>query len=96
MSPLPAACLQFEEVRWIAVTHKDHVTCVLRDDYIRMSRGIVQKLSYLFHCVLSRVHLLCSNRPQCRKHGAVDTLCIIEERANDLLDDFFVFLGEKC
>jgi hypothetical protein len=30
------------------VTRKDHVTCVVHDDCIRMSRGIVQKLSNLF------------------------------------------------
>ncbi len=30
------------------MTRKDHVTCVVHDDCIRMSRGIVQKLSNLF------------------------------------------------
>jgi hypothetical protein len=77
------------------MTRKDHVTCVVRDDCIRMSRGIVQKLSYLFHCVLSQDYLLCSDRPRCRKHGAVDASFIIKESANDLLDDCLFFLGEQ-
>ncbi len=67
---------------------------MLHDNCIRMSRDIDQKLSYLFS-VLSWVQLLCSNRPQCRKHSAVNTSCIIKESADDLLDDFFVFLREQ-
>jgi hypothetical protein len=78
------------------MTREDYVTCMVCDNCIRMSRGIAQKLSHLSHCVLSWVCLLCDNRPQSRKHGVVNTLCIIEESANDLLDDFFVFLGEQC
>jgi hypothetical protein len=78
------------------VTREDHVTHVVHDNCIRMSRGSVQKLLYLFHCVLSGACLLSSNRPQCRKHNAVNTSCMIEESADDLLDDFFVFLGEQC
>jgi hypothetical protein len=54
-----------------------------------MSRGIVQKLTYLFHCVFSQVCLLRRDRPQCCKHSYVDALCIIKESANDLLDEFF-------
>ncbi len=76
-SSCPAACLRFGEVRCVAVTHEDHVTCVVSDNCIRMSRGIVQKLLYLFHRVLGRVCLLCGDRPQCRKYCAVGTLCII-------------------
>jgi hypothetical protein len=48
-----------------------------------------------FHCVLSQVCLLCSDRPQCCKPSAVDASCIIMKSANDLLDYFFVFPGEQ-
>ncbi len=78
------------------MTSEDHVTCMVHEDCIRMSRDIVQKLAYLFHRVLSRVCLLCSDRPQCRRHGAVNTLCIIEESVDDLMEEYFVFLGEQC
>ncbi len=77
------------------MSREDHVTHVVRDDCIRMSRGIVQKLLYLFHCV-GWVCLLCGNRHQCRKHGAVDKLHIIDESANDFLNEFLVFFGEQC
>jgi hypothetical protein len=60
-----------------------------------MSRGIIQILPYLFHCVLSQDPLLCSDRPQCRKHSTVGLLYIIKEIADDLQDEFFVFLGEQ-
>ncbi len=71
------------------------VTCVVHDDCIRMSRGIVQKLSYLFHHVLCWICLLCGSRLQCREHGAVITSRIIEESAYDLLNEFLVFFGEQ-
>ncbi len=95
MSACPAACLWFWEVQCIAVIRKDHVTCVLHDDCIRMSRGIVQKFLDLFHCVLSQVCLLCSERKQCHEHSAVNTSCIIKESANDLLDDFLSSLWSR-
>ncbi len=77
------------------MSREDHVTHVVCDNCIRI-RGIVQKLSYLFHRVLGWVCLLCGNRPQCRKHGAVDTSRIIEKSADDLLNEFLVFFGEQC
>ncbi len=52
-------------------------------------------MSYLFHRGLGWVCLLCGNRPQYRKHGAVDTLRIIEESADDLSNEFLVFFGEQ-
>ncbi len=56
----------------------------------------MQTLLYLLHRVLGWVCLLCGNRPPCRKHGAVDTLGIIEKSANYLLNEFLVFFGEQC
>ncbi len=40
MSSRPAVFLQFGEVQCIAVSREDHVTCVVRDNCIRMSGGI--------------------------------------------------------
>ncbi len=39
-----AVCLQFGEVQYVTVTREDHVTCMVCDNCIGMSRGIVQKL----------------------------------------------------
>ncbi len=71
------------------MTREDHVTLVVHDNCIRMSRGIVQTLLYPF-IVLSVGFACCV----AIKHSAVDTSCIIEESADDLLDEIFVFLGE--
>ncbi len=54
-------------------SQEDHV-CMVCDDCIGISKGVVQKMSYLFCSVLSQVCLLCG----------------------DLLDVFFVLLGEQC
>ncbi len=74
---------------------KDHVVRVVGDNCVGMSGGVVKKLQYLGHCVLGRVRLLCSQGSKCCKHSAVDASCIVEESANDFLDEFLAFFGKS-
>jgi hypothetical protein len=89
----PGCMIQFQEVCCVPMSCQDHVACVLPSNCMGMSRGIIQKLLFLFNPVLSWVCLLCGNGPQSCKHSAVYALCIIEESADDLLDDFLPSLG---
>ncbi len=73
---------------------KDHVTCLVGHDGIGMCGCIVQKLFDLDHYVLGGICLLGGNGAQCSEHCAVDASCIVEERANYLLNVLLALFGE--
>jgi hypothetical protein len=82
------------EVGCITVCCKDHVTCLVGHDGIGMCERVVQELFDLDHCVLGGICLLGGNGAQSSKHCAVNALCIVEERANYLLNILLVLFGE--
>jgi hypothetical protein len=73
---------------------KDHVTCLVGHDGIGMCERVVQELFDLDHGVLGGSRLLGGNGAQSRWHCAVDASCIVEERANYLLNVLCVLFGE--
>jgi hypothetical protein len=94
MSSCLAASIGLQEVGCITVCCKDHVTCLVGHDGIGMCERIVPKLFDLDHCVLGGICLLGSNGAQSSKHCAVNASCIVEERADYLLDVLLVLFGE--
>ncbi len=96
MSSSLAVSLGLREVGCIAVCCKDHVTCLVGHNGIGICERVVQEL-FLFdldHCVLGGIRLLGGNGAQSSKHCAVDASCIVEERANYLLNVLLVLFGE--
>ncbi len=89
-----AASIGLQEVGGITVCCKDHVTCMVGHNSIGMCGRIVQELFDLDHCVLGGTCLLGGNGAQSSKHCAVDASCIVEERANYLLNVLLVLFGE--
>ncbi len=73
---------------------EDHVTCLVGHNGIRMCGRVVQKLFDLDHCVLGGILLLGGNGAQSSKHCSVDASCIVEERADYLLNILLVLFGE--
>ncbi len=73
---------------------KDHVTCLVGHNSIGICGRVVQELFDLDHCVLGGIRLLGGNGAQSSKHCAVDKLCIVEERADYLLNVLLVLFGE--
>ena len=47
-----------------------------------------------FHCVLCGGVLLCDEGPERSEHRQINGTCILQEDADNLLDNFFVGLGE--
>ncbi len=74
---------------------KDHVTCLVGHDGIRICGRVVQELFDLDHCVLGGICLLGGNGTQSSKHCAVDASCIVEECADYLLNVLLVLFGEE-
>jgi hypothetical protein len=73
---------------------KDHVTCMVGHNGIRVCGRVVQQLLDLDHCVLGGICLLGGNGAQSSKHCAVNASCIVEERADYLLNILLVLFGE--
>jgi hypothetical protein len=73
---------------------KDHVTCLVGHDGNGMCGHVVQELFDLDHCFLDGICLLGGNGAQSSKHCAVDASCIVEKRANYLLNVLLVLFGE--
>ncbi len=92
MSSCLAASIGLREVGCITVCSKDHVTCLVDHDGIGICGRVVQDLFDLDHCVLGGICLLGGNGAQSSKHCAVDESCIVEERANYLLNILLVSL----
>ncbi len=64
MSSCLTASIGLQEVGCITVCCKDHVTCLVGYNGIRMCERIVQELFDLDHCVLSKICLLGGNGAQ--------------------------------
>jgi hypothetical protein len=94
MSFCLAAGIGLQKVGCITVCCKDHVTCVVGHDGIRMRGRVVQEMFDLDHCVLCMICLLGGNGAQSSKHCAVNALYIIEEGADYLLNVLLILFGE--
>jgi hypothetical protein len=88
------ASIGLQEVGCITVCCEDHVTCLVGYDGFGMCERVVQELFDLDHCVLSGIRLLGGNGAQCSEHCAVNASCIVEERADYLLNILLVLFGE--
>ena len=73
---------------------QDHISGVVSDDGVGVGGGVVEELMDFFPCVLCGGGLLCCEGPKCSEHRQIGGACIVEENANDILDNFFVRLGE--
>ncbi len=73
---------------------KDHVTCLVGYNGIRMCNHMVQELFDLDHSVLGGICLLGGNGAKSSYHCAVDASCIVEERADYLPNILLVLFGE--
>jgi hypothetical protein len=73
---------------------EDHVTCLVGHNGIGVCGHVVQELLDLDHCVFGGICLLGDNGAQSSKHCTVDASCIVEERANYLLNILLVLFGE--
>ncbi len=94
MSSCSAASIGLQEVGCITVCCEDHITCLVGHDGIGMCGRVVQELFDLDHYVLGGICLLGGNGAQSSKHCAVDASCIVEERADYLLNVLLVLFGE--
>ena len=73
---------------------QDHVTCVIGDDGVRVSCGIVEELFDFLHGLFGRFGLLgCDGSKGC-KHGWVDSSSVVEESTCYFLDKLFVGWAE--
>ncbi len=94
MSSCLAASIGLREVGCITVCCKDHVTCLVCHNGIGACGRVVQELLDLDHCVLGGICLLGGNRAKSSKVCAVEASCIVEERADYLLNILLVLFGE--
>ncbi len=95
MSSCLAASIGLREVGCITVCCKDHGTCLVGHNGIGVCGRVVQELLDLDHWWdFGGIRLLGGNGAQSSKHCAVDTSCIVEGRANYLLNILLVLFGE--
>ena len=85
MSSCKAVDIGFIAVPGVAVYGVDHVALAICDDGWVLRSDVVQELLQLCHCVLSWFGLLQCKCAEGGKNGAVDSLSVPEECAEDLL-----------
>ena len=74
--------------------HQYHVTCMIGDYCVLVCGCKVEKEFAAFHRVFCRFGLGRCNGAQCCEHGGVDGTSIIEEDADDLLNEFLLLRGK--
>jgi hypothetical protein len=83
--------LRFRQVRRITFNLKYHIAGAELDDGVRVCGGIVEELVHGCEGVCGEFGLIGGQGAQCHQHGAIKGTCIIQERANDFLQAFYVF-----
>ena len=76
------------------MNRQDYIAGVVSDDGVGAGGGVVEELMDFFHSVLCGGGLLCCEGPKCSEHRQIGGACIVEENSDDLLDNYFVRLGE--
>ena len=92
MSARSASGVGFREVCRVAVACQYHVACVVGDDGVKVSGGIIEEFFYLLHCLFGGVCLLGGDGAKCRdcEHFGISCSCVVKESTCYFLDKLFV------
>ncbi len=88
------ASVRGTDVRDIGVHIEHHVTSRILYFCIGMSGHVVEELVYVVVCVFSRSSLLARDSRECCEDSGINSMCIVEEASNNLLDELIVVVVE--